>query len=376
MLLTAFGGGILLSLTPCVYPMIGITVAVIGGQNTSKGTTIRRTFAYVLGLSLVYALLGVLVASIGSSAASFFRSPWVLIPIGMIFVLLGLSMFDLFTLQTPSAVSSKVTRLKINNVGGAFLVGGLSAFAVGPCVSGPVLGLITYVATTGNQITGFWLLFALAWGMSLILFIAGTASSALPRSGMWMERIKHTLGVVLIWAAFYFTRPVVGETGFTIASIIAVALGLQALGLLKLPEGQSGWKPMLRLGVSVLVLGIGIYIILPDKNQTPAPDKQIELSKVLQQEQPVILDFRAPWCTICKEIEETTLQEPAVQKALEDYHFVKVDYDSNPHLVEKFNIIGPPAFVFLNSKGEQKGDTLVTGNALKARLLDLERKAK
>ncbi|OVE82131.1 hypothetical protein BVY04_01730 [bacterium M21] len=369
MLLGAFGAGLLLSLTPCVYPMIGITVAVIGGKDATKRQTILRTFAYVLGLSLVYAIIGVIVASVGSAAAAFFRSTWVLVPIGAIFVFLGLSMFDVFMLQTPSFISSRASRFKANGVAGSFLVGAVSAFVVGPCVSGPVLGLISYVATTGNRLAGFALFFALAWGMGLILFVAGTASTALPKSGEWMEKVKHLLGVVLIWAAFYFTRPLTGEGVFVAANIVAVALALQALGLLRFPEYTDRLKQTGRFALGVAILGISSYVFLPSAAKPERKDT-IVLSEELASEKPVLLDFSASWCSICKEIERTTLKEPEVMKALEEYNFVKVDYDSNPDLVKQFGIIGPPAFIFVDKDGSINGEIAVTGETLKKRLVN------
>ncbi len=372
----SFIAGILLSLTPCVYPMVGITVAVIGAKQASKKESFLLTFVYILGLSLVYAGAGIIVAMFGSVAASFLRSAWVLVPIGVVFVLLGLSMFDIVTIQTSSAFSAKIQVFSAKFKGsyaGTFLIGALSAFVVGPCVSGPLISLITFVATTGDLLRGFAYFFALAWGMGIVLFVAGTMSSALPKAGVWMERIKHTIGIVLIWAAFYFTRPFIGETMFMTVCIVALAAGLNSIGLLRMPAGTDGWKGFVRLLCAFFVLGGFVFYQLNTLEQDK-PDteyaKEIVLDSILaQSEKPVILDFSAPWCVICKEIEETTLSLPEIKEKLKQFTFVHVDFDSNPALVEKFGVIGPPAFIFLDNNGKRIGKITVTGEELKQRLL-------
>lgn len=376
-ILGAFVAGMLLSLTPCVYPMVGITVAVIGAKNASRKESIILTFLYVLGLSVVYAVVGVIVASVGSAAASFFRSAWVLVPIGIIFILLGLSMFDVFALQTSSALSVKVQSLAgrfKGSYGGTFLLGALSAFVVGPCVSGPLISLITFVATTGNVVHGFAYFFALAWGMGMLLFVAGTAAGALPRAGGWMEKIKHTIGIVLIWAAFYFTRPIVGETVFVTANIVALAVGLNALGVLDIGAASKSRRGFVGLIIGLAVLCCTVYYTVGSLKHGESIQNQsakVDLERIVaQSEKPIILDFTAPWCTICKEIKETVLDAPHIQTQLEQkFTFVEVDYDANPELVKRFDIIGPPAFVFLDASGMQLGSISVTGEELKERIL-------
>ncbi|MCB1196353.1 thioredoxin fold domain-containing protein [bacterium] len=380
-ILGAFFAGVLLSLTPCVYPMIGITVAIIGGTHASKAKTILMTAIYMLGLSLVYAATGVVVAVIGSAAASFFRSSWVLVPIGIIFILLGISMFDVFSIQTSSAFSVKVQEFSGKFRGSylaTFLIGALSAFVVGPCVSGPVIGLITFVANTGDIFKGFAYFFALAWGMGILLFIAGSASTILPRAGLWMERIKHTLGIILIWAAFYFTRPLVGETVFATASIVCLALALQVLGLLIVPHPPFSFKNMSAVIVGVSLFSAIVYMHIEHGNTLPSEAGKsgaVDLDSIVAlSDKPVILDFSAPWCSICKEIKETTLSKQSVKDKLTEFTFVHIDYDSNPHLVKKYGIIGPPAFIFIDKSGKQIIDTIVSGEVLEKHLFSFDKR--
>ena len=376
-ILLYFGLGVLLSFTPCVYPMVGITVAVIGSGESSKKRTVFLTFIYVLGLSLVYAGAGVVVAVAGSAVGDFFRSAWVLVPIGMLFILLGLSMFDLFTLQTPSSWGGKVQKagekLK-GSVPGIFLMGALSAFVVGPCISAPVAGLIIKVAETGDILRGFIYFFSLAWGMSLILFIAGSASGLLPKAGMWMERIKHVIGIVLIWAAFYFTRPFVGETAYITASIVLFALGLAALNIFRIPARSDNRKQILSTFLGIALFALFIVYIFP--HHTPEQSGTVRFADLdriaAESTNPILLDFTAPWCSICKEIDESVLQLPRIKKKLEAFTVVKLDYDTNKKLAKTFNIQGPPAFIFLDSEGNRITDrVIVEGEDLKRAILSI-----
>jgi len=373
--LAAFVAGLALSLTPCVYPMIGITVAVIGGRNASRGRTLWLTFLYVLGLSLVYALVGVLVALLGNKAAMFFRSAWVLLPVGIVFLLFGLSMFDIFTLQTPAGMATRLQAVgKQGSAPGVFVMGALSAFVVGPCVSAPLLSLLTFVASTGRPLVGFLYFLALAWGMCVILFVAGSAAGLLPKAGAWMETVKHVMGMVLVWGAFYFTRPVIGETAFWVACVTCVGAGLGVVGWFKLPDPAAPRKywSWCRLALATVILAAAALLVTTRFRGEGAPSAgslRVNLEAELAKGRPVILDFQAPWCTNCKEIRREVLSKPDVQQRLASFNLVPVDYDHNPELVQQFGVIGPPAFIFLDAAGKPTGPVIVTGDDLRQRLL-------
>jgi thiol:disulfide interchange protein DsbD len=375
-ILAAFAAGVALSLTPCVYPMIGITVAVIGGQQASRGRTLILTLIYVLGLSLTYAAAGVIVASLGSTAADFFRSPWVLGTIACVFILLGLSMFDLFSIATPAFLNQRLQKIGGNGSAlGVLLMGCLSAFVVGPCVSAPLIGLITFVATTGDRFVGFVYFFALAWGMGAILFLAGAASGMLPRSGDWMIRIKHAIGVVIFWAAAYFVRPVAGEILFYAATLALPPTLLFVLGAFQLPSPEDEQRVKLRK-TSIFLAALALVVVFNAQTLIRLDSEgaalgggtetyRIDLSTELAQGKPVLLDFWAPWCAICKEIERDVLNDPELQDELAELNLVKVHYDYNPELKKRFELIGPPAFVVLAPDNEQRSPVLVGKDELR-----------
>jgi thiol:disulfide interchange protein DsbD len=365
----AFLAGLALSLTPCVYPMLGITVAVIGGRGASRKRTLWLTFWYVLGLALAYAAAGTAIALLGQSVAGFLRSAWVLGPVGILFLLMGLSMFDLFTLATPAALAARLQGIgRQGTAPGVFAMGGLSAFVVGPCMSAPLLGLVTYVATTGEWLRGFLLFFALAWGIGAVLFLAGGATALLPKAGAWMEAVKHALGMVLVWGAFYFTRPLIGETAFLTATLVCLAAGFALIGWLRLPEpavAESAPRrrrragPWLRLALALALLTAATWHVLAglaaDAAAGPAAAGPVDLAAELAAGRPVVLDFTAPWCGNCKVIEKAVLKRPDMQPHLARFNLVKVDFDANPGLVKRYNIAAPPAFLFLDAAGVPEG---------------------
>ncbi len=204
-LTAAFAGGVLASLTPCVYPMIPITAGYVGERNLggSKLRGAMLSLVYVFGLSVTYAAMGMFAALTGRLFGEFSTNPWAFIMVANIVILLGLSMFDLFTIP----VTAPKTSIGGNGIFGIFLVGILSGFVAGPCTA-PVLGvMLAYVATTHNILFGGALLFVFAVGMSLLLILVGTFSgvlASLPRSGIWMEKIKKGIGVVMILLGEYF----------------------------------------------------------------------------------------------------------------------------------------------------------------------------
>ena len=236
-LLFAFLAGIGLSFTPCIYPMIPITVAIIGGQETKsplKGFYL--SLVYVLGIAVIYSALGVAAASTGALFGSAVKSPWVVSFVALVFVALAFSMFGVYELKMPTGLAEKFGGKK-NSSGiiGIFFMGLVSGTVASPCVGPVLVSLLVYIAGTGNKVLGFWLLFVMAWGMGLLLIVVGTFSGvvkALPKSGGWMVMVRKILGILLIGAALYYIKPVLSENIFlVILGMFFITVGVFSGGL-------------------------------------------------------------------------------------------------------------------------------------------------
>ena len=382
-ILAAFAAGIAISFTPCVYPMIPITAAIVGGgEEKSLRKALAGSLTYVLGLSITYSILGVLVARVGGQINAALRSAFLLVPIAGVFILLGLSMFDLLLIQTPARLASRLQGVAGGRSGkiGIFLMGVVSGLVASPCVAAPLAGILLYVANTGDAFIGFWMLFALAWGMGLVLIAAGTFTGLLPKAGMWMEWIKRLFGFVMFWAAVYFLRPVVGESAYYLLSGLVILAGVVFLGGLDtLTAESSSAQRMIRfvglvavlLGGAMAVMGGGRLLgwLGPETETGGAAVSatQANLSlfkeatvsdfeKALKSGKPMLLDFYADWCAICKELDHKTFSDPRVRKALARFAAMKVDIDASPALAQRLRVVNPPYVAFFDSDGTERKD--------------------
>ena len=369
----AFVYGLVLSLTPCVYPMIPITMAVIGGQRSaSRRRAILLSAVYVLGIAITYAALGVLVASLGASVRLALQSPYVLAGIAAVFVLLALGMFDVVTIQAPAFLGGLGGKVVGRGKGAPaiLLLGIVSGLAAGPCVAGPLLAVLTEIATMGNRLLGAAMMFTLAWGMGVLLIAAGASTGLLPKAGAWMVWVKHLIGFVLVWAAIYFLRPVVGEAAFWLASagvLLAAAVFLGGLDALTPESGFADRAKRLAGLVAILLAAVLGFTGLRDETR-PAPAGSVQLPQVdpflhgdpdlvkeaLASGQPVILDFTAEWCGYCKVLDRTTFADPGVVAELRRFRALKLDVDTrrNAELVKRYDVAGPPLIVVFDSKGK------------------------
>lgn len=408
-LVAFFGFGLLLSLTPCVFPMIPILSGIIVGQG-EKITTSRSfmlSLVYVLAMAAVYAVVGVIAAITGANLQAAFQNPWVLIAFAGLFVALALSLFGFYELQMPTSIQNRLTRVSNQQKGGsltgAAVMGVLSALIVGPCVTAPLMGALVYISQTGDGVLGGLALFVMGLGMGVPLLLIGlSAGSLLPKAGVWMDAVKAVFGVMMLGVAIWFLERVLPSavTMFLWAALLILSgvymgafHGYGKVGHKLLPL----WKG---LGLILIVWGVLILVGMAAGNGNPLqplrglgvsggtmmgtsaagaesrrelpfrPIKGIEglervLAEARAQNKMVMLDFSAEWCITCKELEAFTFTDPGVHQALEDVILIRADVTDNDAqdkaLLKRFGIIGPPAILFFTPDGEEQRGYRVVG---------------
>ncbi|MDK9716051.1 MAG: protein-disulfide reductase DsbD [Sulfuritalea sp.] len=397
-LLSFFGFGLLLSLTPCVFPMIPILSGIIvnHGHAVSHLRAFVLSLAYVLGMAVTYAAVGVAAGLSGTLLSAALQNVWVLGGFALVFVVLSLSMFGFYELQMPSVLQSRVSDTA-NRQGGSLpaiaLMGALSALIVGPCVAAPLAGALLYIAQTGNAALGGAALFVMSLGMGAPLLLVGAFSrSLLPKSGPWMEGVKKFFGVIMLATALWLVSPVIPlwlqMLGWALLMVIP-AIFLHALD--PLPQHAHGWQRLGKgLGVMLLLGGaamlIGVLGGAKDPLQplgflgggtaavSPAPTFErvasierldARLAEAKAAGKPVMLDFYADWCVSCKEMERFTFADPQVAARMKQIVLLKADVTANTAadaaLLKRFGLFGPPGIIFFDAAGRELNDLRVVG---------------
>lgn len=395
--LAFFGFGLLLSFTPCVFPMIPILSGIIIGQGDSltKSRAFVLSLAYVLGMALTYAVAGIAAGLSGTLLSAALQNPWVLGVFAAVFVALAFSMFGFYDIQLPSFIQSKFSdasnKVKGGSVPGVFIMGALSAVIVGPCVAAPLAGALLYIGQTHNVVLGGAALFAMALGMGVPLLLVGlSAGTLLPRAGGWMDAVKGFFGVLLLAVAIYLISPVIPSyisMGLWAALLIISAIYLRPLD--SLPPEASGFRRFWKgVGVIALVWGVAILIGMlagnrdilqplkfPRSAGVAAPGAAVDeaalpfvrVNNVAELDQKlkdhaghyVMLDFYADWCISCKELERFTFTDPAVRKKLSGIVLLKADVTANntddKALLKRFKLFGPPGIIFFDKNGNEAG---------------------
>lgn len=369
-----FLGGLALNLTPCVYPLIPITISYFGGQSegNKKGLVVRAVI-YVFGMSITYSVLGVLASLTGNLLGSALQNPVVLIFVALVLIGLALSMFGLYEIRIPQSLALLGSKNRSGYVGTLFM--GLTVGLIAaPCIGPFVLGLLTYVSERGDPVLGFWMFFVLAMGLGtpfLILGIFSGSVSRLPRSGAWMIWVRNIFGFVLIGMAIYFLEPLFpGETTYFYSlAILSIIAGIY-LGWLDKNTGKMAFK-ISRYVVGVLFVLLGVYFFLPgDTDADEGIDWQPYLPEQLQTAidngKPVILDFYADWCIPCKELDKFTFSDPGVIEGSNRFVMLKADLthfqsEETNLLRQKFQIKGVPTIVFLTIKGVERENLRLVG---------------
>lgn len=399
-LLSFLGMGILLSFTPCVFPMIPILSGIIVGQGggLTSGRGFFLSLSYVVSSALTYMIFGIVAGLFGQNLQAHFQEPWVISVFSGFFIVFALAMFGLFNFEMPLAIQERVTRisqgLRGGTLSGAAIMGALSTLIVGPCVAAPLAGTLIYIGETGDAVLGGAALFALGIGMGLpLLLIGASAGKLLPKAGAWMDGVKAFFGAgFLATALWLLSRILPGSVIMALWGIFLIVAAVY-LGALDSTAGSLGWKRFFKgLGLSVMVYGVLILVGLAQGQTDPVfplraaqvkpqpssgaraqgfravssiQELDLALSAARLHGRPVLLDFYADWCISCKEMDRDTFGNAAVEAVLEGFDLLRADVtgntDQDKALLRRFNLVGPPGVIFFRGDGREVRERRVIG---------------
>ncbi len=379
--------GIGLSLTPCVLPMMPILSSIIvgeGGQQT-RLRGLLLSVVYSFGMALVYTILGVTAGLLGEGLSASLQNPWVLGLFAVLMVVLALSMFNVYQLQLPPALQTRLSFVSEKQSGGkllgVFIMGAISALIVGPCVAAPLAGALVYISQTRDVVIGGSALFAMAVGMSVpLLLIGASAGALLPRAGMWMESVKRLFGVLMLATAWWMVSPIIPAALYVVGwAVLGIGYGAYLLW------GQVGGWLLKACGLAITTLGILQLVSVTTGGRDPlsplshlagAPTAQTnfvpvtssaELDKALAQSKGkiVMLDFYADWCVSCKDMERLTFPNARIQEKFANMILLQIDVTANNNndkeMLKRFHLFGPPAIIFFDTNGKVLADKSVIG---------------
>lgn len=401
-----FLAGILLAFTPCVFPMIPILSGLIAGEgeHVTTGRAFRLSLVYVLAMAVVYTAFGVVAGVFGQNLQAIFQHPAVLVSFAALFVLLSLAMFGFYELQLPAGVQTRLSELsnrqQTGTLAGAGIMGALSALIVGPCVAPALMGALVYIGRTGDAVLGGGALFSMALGMGVPLMVWGTsAGKLLPRAGPWMNAVKAVFGVGLLALAIWMLERILpAPVVMLLWGALAIASGVYLGALTRPSDGVTGWRKLWQAaGVMLLVLGVFQFIgaasgarhwsqplsglaageaAAPAEAPAFSPIGSVsDLDRALAAAPgPVFLDFYADWCVDCRRMEVRTFSDPAVARKMSDFTLLKADVtdysDDHRELLQRFDLIGPPAYLFFNG-GEELPQHRMFGFVSPGRFVEL-----
>jgi len=351
-----FLGGLALNLTPCVFPLIPITLGFFAMQ--SDGRRSRRlalSSMYVLGIVITYSVLGVLASLGGKMIGGWLQLPAVLIAFALLMLVLASSMFGAFEIQPPRWIANR-SQGRAGALG-ALTMGLAIGIVAAPCVGPVVISLVTLVAQMGDPVVGGVMFAALAFGLGFPYLVM---LNALPRPGEWMVTVKKGMGFVLIAMAFYFLRSIIGDDAFRYGVAASLLIGALFL-LISRVKGAS----VLRFGIAILLLVSGVAFAIPRKQEAGVKWETYDAKKI-GQGKPVVIDFYADWCLPCKELDAKTFTDEKVISELDRFVRLKADLtapddEATKKLTKQYGIIGVPTIVFLDASGKQVPDTTFTG---------------
>ncbi|GAA5095540.1 protein-disulfide reductase DsbD [Wohlfahrtiimonas larvae] len=367
--------GILLTFTPCVLPMLPILSSILTGEkNLTKSRGFFISLSYVLAMGIVYTILGMIAAMLGSGLSAAFQNKYVLIGFALLFILLSASMFGAYQLQTPRFIQNYLNKFasqsKNGTYAGAAIMGALSALIVGPCVTAPLIGIITLISQTQDYVLGGFALFSMSMGMGVPLLILGVSSGyLLPKVGSWMNAITEFFGFIMLGIAVYFLGRILPYFWENILYAV-LSLSLTVWFIIKVFKTKQ--LPNFFILPALLTLGITIFysyesIQIKERPQFINIVGLNGLNNALQDNQNKIsmLEFNAEWCVSCKELEKYTFSDPEVKERLAKLNFFLVDVTennkTNQQIQKHFGIYGPPAILFFDQNGNEIPEYRVMG---------------
>jgi len=367
-LLGIFLGGMALNLTPCVYPLIPITVSYFGGRSGHSGSLVGHGILYMVGLALTNSALGVVAALTGGMMGAMLQSPVVLIGISSLLVIFATSLFGFWELRLPMALTRVASKSHAGYFG-TFFMGLTLGVVAAPCLGPFVLGLLTWVAGMGSAWIGFAVFFTLSLGLGLPLFVLAMFSGRiekLPRSGEWMIWVRKLMGWVLLGMAAYFIRPLLSESASILTlSAVALAAGIHLGWIDKATAGFAAFK-YIKPAIGVLAITVAIVLsgswLLRGPGVTWEQYSQTLLDEAKAAGKPVIIDFSATWCAPCRELDEKTFRDPAVVRMTQDdFIMIKVDLTrggnaEHERLISAYEVKGVPTVIFIDAQGRERRD--------------------
>lgn len=370
--LAALVGGLAVSLTPCVYPMVAVTVSVFGAkQAKSRAEGVLLSLAFVLGICGMFVPMGVVAGMTGSFFSALLQNRWVVAGIAAVFLLMAASMFGAFELTLPSSLNNKLAEMGGIGKKGAFVLGLVCGLIAAPC-TGPVLtGILAWIASTQSAALGALAMGAFSLGLGAPFFFVGAFAVQLPKSGHWMVHVKSALGIVLVVVALYFLNNSFGFANHLVSSstlFIGLALLAVVVGLLlgavhrEFAEPGAGVKAAKGTGIALVSVGALAAIlgfIKPAEALTwERYDIEKAVARAVADKRPLIVDFTAAWCAACKELDKQTFSEPRVGQELARFVAVKVDATNNDdpvveELLARYKVVGLPTVVLFDSRGKE-----------------------
>jgi len=364
--------GLALNLTPCVYPMLSVTVSVFGGQtDTNPIRVFLKAVVYVLGMATMYSILGVVAALSGGLFGGLMQNPWVLGAIGLLLLGLALSMFGLYEIQPPYWLTSKLGGRQATGIVGVYLSGLVVGVFAAPCIGPPIIALLALVAAKGNALFGFWTFFTLSMGLGFPFLILGTFSGLLrkiPKSGVWMVWVQRVFGVVLTGVGLFYLGLAVLPKLADYAIPLTLLLGGTYLGFVDRSGKGNKTLRVIQMVVGIAGIAASVYFlrVLTKPGMAWEYFSAQRLEEARAANKPAILDFTAAWCVPCKELDRMTFTSPAVIQAAQPFAKLKVDlthFDSPEAeaIRKQFGIAGVPTVIFLDPYGQEVPDTRIIG---------------